>query len=242
MFSATQSVFQAPHLRIGLLGNRPHFSRDTRHAREAALLMGARHNSICIINVPSDKNGAGHKTIQNASFDASIASDGALLLQCGSAAALQTADCPTLILCDTITNNVAIAHAGRPALSPPIECATCSFSVVDAAFNRLMPDKNRAGDVKAFIVGSICGHCFVHENPDSEEFVRPFDHFGEQVFTDRSRGALDLVAVIKLQLKYHGVLEENIMHDHLCTMENNWLASRRGGRYEKRNTIVVVRR
>lgn len=241
MFSATQHDFRMQRLSIALLGNQPSFGLDTRHAVDAALQMGAHHNRVCIIYVPSNHTGKGHKNIQNPDFEQPIYAEGTILQSRGQAVALQTDDSPTVILYDSKTHNVVVTHAGRPAMTPPEECATCSFSVLDAAYQRLLGHEKADGHIHAFIIGSICGHCFVHDEPGAEAFVTPFDRYGHDVFTDRSKGALDMVKLITLQLRHRGIPAENIRHDGQCTQENVDLSSRRGGRYKNKNTIIVVR-
>lgn len=233
--------FRLSHHSIVLLGNQELITVDDRPARNMALRMGARQDRICFIHVPSGHKGRGHKTIQLPDFTKPIEAEGTILKVRGDAAILQTADCPTVILCDTKTNNVVVAHAGRPALTPPTECATCNFSVLDAAYMQLRGHEKADESVCAHIVGSICGQCFVHDKPGAEEFVKPFDRYGEEIFTDRSKGALDLVRHIRKQLEWRGIPAKNIRHDGLCTKETPTLSSRRGGRYTTKNTIIVVR-
>jgi copper oxidase (laccase) domain-containing protein len=113
--------------------------------------------------------------------------------------------------------------------------------VLDAAFNRLKGMGAHAEDVVVFIVGSICGNCFVHNEPGAEAYITPFDRYGADVFTNRAEGALDMVKLITKLLVHKGVLPQNIHHDKLCTKEEVGLASKRAGRFETRNTIIAVR-
>lgn len=238
---AIRAHFRLNFLSIALLGQQPLTLTDPAHAKGMAIAMGARPDRICLIDVPSGPKGAGFQTVQLPDFTAPIQAEGTILRLSGSAATLQTRDCPTVVLYDGLTHRTVVTHAGRPALTPPADCAACSFSVLDAAYQQLRGHEKGDRHVRAFILGSICGHCFVHDEPGAEAYVTPFDRFGEAIFTDRSKGALDLVKHIRTQLEHKGIPPENIVHDKLCTKEDERLSSRRGGRCDTKNTIIVVR-
>ncbi|HEY0964257.1 MAG TPA: polyphenol oxidase family protein [Candidatus Paceibacterota bacterium] len=238
--SQIRASFGLPYLSMVLMGRQPVVTLDDAPARHQAVKMGAKSSTICILDAPSGPKGKGHKVIENARYDSPVAADGVLFQRPGSAAVLQTADCPALVLYHAKTHKVVLAHAGRPGMTQGGECATCSFTVLSAAMHRLLAGDS-AAHVHAFILGSICGRCFVHDEPGAEVFVTPFDRYGEIAFTDRKKGALDLPAVITHELIHRGVPANHIHHDHLCTMEDQHLSSRRGGRYDTKNTVVVVR-
>lgn len=202
--------------------------------------MGVKPDRVCIIDAPSGPDGKGHKLVENARYDSPIAADGVLFERPGSAAVVQTADCPAVVLYNAQNHRVVLFHAGRPGLTTGGDCPTCNFTVLSAAVHRLLLGGS-AAHVHAFILGSICGRCFVHDEPGAEAYVTPFDRYGDIAFTDRSKGALDLRAVIQHELIHKGVPAKNIHHDGLCTKEDVRLSSRRGGRYDTKNTIIVVR-
>lgn len=127
-------------------------------------------------------------------------------------------------------------HAGRPELTPPAHCASCT--IIDDALVNLVGHADRS-QVEALVVGNICGNCFKHE--EAMHLVEPFMQYPASVFTNRSIGALDIYEVIRYELMHRGVQEKNIKHEGSCTFESSHLSSYRRDRSADRNTIILVR-
>lgn len=211
--------------------------------RLLALEHGALGARVCLIKAPSDVSGLGFQTITEPVFgppadrDPDVYAEGVILTGRRTAAVLPTADCPVLVLYESTQKRLLMTHAGRPAMTP--EPGEKIKNIVTIAYDKIVKNCIHP-DVHAYITGAICGYCFIHNQLDAEELIKPFDKFGEIAFTDRSRGALDLVAVITYQLMQMGVPSENIQNDGLCTFESDWLISYRQDRGVKRNAVVAV--
>ena len=182
-----------------------------------------------------------------------IAADG-VLIPSRSAFFIASADCPTLVLQDSLGSIVA-THAGRQCLFDP-----ASFlggrrhgfeSVIDGALDLLWDDPTHI-------------HASVFCGIGEEHFTHPREHFaygdvneamikyvvkrwGRDCFgPDLTEGQLNLFELIKAQLKESGVPEKNIWHDGACTYSDRtssgeymWWSHRRGDR--GRNGILVMR-
>lgn len=224
---------------VTIYGNQPHLNLDSEVSRLQAIELGAQPESIAQIVTASNNQDPGHKNIVQDVFGKKSHADGVLLGTAGAAGIIQTADCPALILYDIDSHTVVLAHAGRPALSPTGHCASCT--VVVNALHALIGHDGDPTRVIALVVGNICGRCFKHDHESAQHLIEPFLKLPEQVFADRSVGALDLYEVIKHQLIFHEVPAENIRHEGPCTLETPGLSSYRKDKTLLRNTIIVVR-
>jgi copper oxidase (laccase) domain-containing protein len=195
---------------------------------------------VALIIPPSSSAGRGFKRIRSTNvFGRAVNCEGAILPHKQTALIIQTADCPVVIIRNRDTGRVVATHAGRPALTPERMPDGKLWNVINIAFAKVVGD-SPASRLEAHITAHICGDCFLHDHPGAEEFITPFDQFGEHVFTNRSRGALDVRAVIQHQLETLGMTREHITEDADCTKESPHLASHRNGN-STRNTIVVER-
>lgn len=194
-----------------------------------------------IVRPPGNERGAGFRKIcEHPTPGSVIYAEGVILSQPNTAVLIQTADCPTLILRNPLTGWVVVTHCGRAALSPVEQPDGTLFNIVTIAVN-LLCSPRYTDFLEAHITTGICGNCFVHDTDGASSFVTPFDLFGHQVFVDRSRGALDLFAVIGGHLRAYGLGEHCITRDSTCTKESNALSSHRRGD-TSRNSIIVTRR
>lgn len=219
------------------------------HDRLLALIHGARGDSICLIKAPGSAELPGYQTITEPRFtslyntEPDVFAEGVILSRSGSAAIIRPADCSTLIGVtidkETKQKRMVVTHAGRAAMTPTNTPGEPIKNIVTIAHEALVEGFEQP-EVHIYIVGSICGNCFEHNGPNDEPIVGPFDQFGSHAFVDRSRGALDLVSIIKSQLIDLGVSEANIKHDGICTYETPYLASYRRDRSEARNAVVAV--
>jgi len=224
---------------VTIHGQQPHLNSDLKISRLQAIELGADPDYIAHIVTASNDRDPGHKNILQNVFSKKSHADGVLLNKTRSAGIIQTADCPAVILYDFDSNDVVLAHAGRPALSPSGHCASCT--VIENALHALIGHQGDPTKVFALVVGSICGPCFRHDHKSAKHLIEPFLKLPEQVFADRSLGALDLYEVIKHELMYRGVPEGNIRHEGPCTFETPELSSYRRDKTLLRNTIIVVR-
>lgn len=212
---------------------------------DLAIKHGADSDKICIIKAPGDSSKIGYQNVAQPKFGIpnqtkfDVYSEGVILTEKRSAAIIRPADCPTLVLYELVQGRGVITHAGRSAMTPTNSVGKPLRNIVTIAYDAVT-DNHPDPYVFAYITGSICGHCFIHDNPGAEKLVKPFDQFGSHAFTNRSTGALNLVEIAKQQLLQLGVLDENIKHDGLCTYESDWLGSYRRNQNEVRNAVVVV--
>ena len=149
---------------------------------------------------------------------------------------MTNADCPIFVMHETTTEMTLLGHAGRAALSP----SDTEENIITLAYDRLtkgMPEPK----VIVYITGSICDHCFEHDQDGAEEFIAPFRQWYPAAVTDKERGTLDMPKLIRWQLEELGVNPENITHDGVCTKGTDWLASHRGDPNGQRNAICMSR-
>jgi copper oxidase (laccase) domain-containing protein len=191
-----------------------------------------------MLYVPSQQGEAGFQLIKKADYLTPIEADGVILTERGSAAILQTADCPTIILTDEVTGYKVVTHAGRAALTPQGHCVDCT--IVENALAQLgAKDKTK---VHAFVVGDISGKHFLHDHESARPLIEPFLRFGNDIFTDQERLGLSLFAIIKRRLLHANVPESNISHYGDCTFAHQRYSShRRDGNRNDRNHIIVVK-
>ena len=222
---------------VHIIGDQPRIADNLQPSYEQALSLGAHRGKIAQLIVASDHTKPGHKGVYPAKYNDLCFWDGAVISISDEKAAIviQTADCPALILTDKTTGKMALVHAGRPALT-----GVCN--VVGNAVHAILGGYEGAENIEALVVGSICGHCFKHDQEEAQPLIEYFLKLPEpnQVFADRTAGALDLYQAIRRDLKFHGVLEENIRHEGPCTRETSGLASYRRDRTTLRNTIILV--
>lgn len=222
-----------------ILGHQQRLATNSISAIGAAVEMGANPHKICILHVPSGPQDPGFKLIQVAEYKYPVTAEGVILMDPYSAAILQTADCPTIILIDDRTGKMVITHAGRAALTPTKpECGDCTI-VTTALVQLGAADLKK---VRAHVIGDICGKCFLHDTDTGRPLVEPFRKLGEKVFQDWDRGGVSLFAVIKHRLMHAGVLSKHITHSADCTYEKSQYAShRRDKNRDDRNHVIVVK-
>lgn len=239
MAQSHTQTYEIGTCKVALYGEQLHLNSDAEISRLQAIELGAHPEYIAqIVTASSDKD-PGYRNIVHDVFGKKSQADGVLLKTPRSAGIIQTADCPAVILYDTKSHQVVLAHAGRPAVSPSGHCTSCT--VVGNALHALIGSDGDPTTVFALVVGNICGPCFKHDHASATHLIEPFFKLPAQVFADRALGALDLYEVIKHQLLFRGVLEENIRHEGPCTLETEGLSSYRRDQTLLRNTIIVVR-
>lgn len=223
---------------VHIYGQQPRILDNPQESFSQALEAGADADKIAQVIVASDNSKPGHKLVCPARYGDLMYVDGAVLSESGSTAILQAADCAILILRDRQSGAVAVAHAGRPALSPSGHCTSCT--VTTNAVHALIGSDGDASQLEALVVGNICGPCFKHDRDDAQKHIEPFLRYPVNVFANRIEGALDLYALIKHHLMHSGIPEAQIRHEGPCTLETPRLSSHRRGD-NTRNTFIVVR-
>jgi copper oxidase (laccase) domain-containing protein len=233
-YQATESQYRfGPHT-VALFGHQPSILDNKERSINQAISLSALPDQIAQVIVASTASEHHHKEVIEASYGKITYADGVILRQPSTAAIIQTADCPAVVLYNEKNGAVGLIHAGRPAVTPTIE----KSSVIEYALAALCDDQNR-DYIHTLVLGNICGDCFVHDYPNAQHLVEPFDVYPKEVFKDRSKGALDLHQVIVHQLTEEGVKEDTIRHEGDCTLEHDHLSSHRRGD-NTRNTIILV--
>jgi copper oxidase (laccase) domain-containing protein len=169
---------------------------------------------------PSDKHGQGFQQVITDPADATIHADG-LLLEPKQTATIRSKDCPIVCIKNQTTGRGVLVHAGRAAMTPDENgwniIRYALFAVVHSPSDTLF----------AFIRAGICGRCFVHHPVTDYELIQPFLGKYSSAVNHNTYG-IDLVAIIKMQLRQAGIPPERIDHDELCTLEEPGLSSHRG--------------
>ena len=230
-----------PTFILSVSGMQQPFAALGKSVQKQACDIGAVPGKVCQIHPPAKAGQPGFQSIELPRYDCPVQAEGVWLDEPGSAATMQTRDCPTLLFWNQQTGRLVFTHAGRPAMTTPVDCGGCQYNVVTTAARAAIKNGNPR-DVHLWIVGSICGHCFVHESDDSEQYIAPFDKFGPTAFTNRSRGALNLPAIITMQAQHYGIPPGQIHYDQwFCTKEHLAFASLRRGTTDRHNTVTVIR-
>lgn len=221
-----------------ILGHQKRLNDHFIPALRAAVELGANPSKICQVYVASSSNDPGYGLIKVPDYYEPVIADGILLNERWSAVIMQTADCPTIVLTDDTTGNKVVAHAGRAALTPHGHCVDCT--IVETALAQLgAKDRTK---VKAFVLGDICGKCFLHDHESAAPLISSFLRIGDRVFDDVKRRGLSLFKVIRSRLEHAGVSPAHITHYGNCTYEHHRYAShRRDGDRNDRNHVIVVK-
>lgn len=228
-----QFTYETPFGIVHIIGEQPRIIDNPQLSYEQALSFGAARGKIAQLIVASDGSKTGHKSVYPARYEEPTFWDGAVASAARSAIVMQTADCPAIILTNKISGDVALVHAGRPALDGPC-------TVVNNALHAVLGGYTGAENVEALVVGNICGHCFKHDREEAKPLIEYFLRLPEIVFADKETGGLDLYEVIRHNLTHLGVPAENINQAGPCTFETKGLSSYRREKTPLRNTIILV--
>jgi len=165
--------------------------------------------------------------------------DGLVLALPGQAVWLRTADCPTLVIKNQNTGNVAVAHASRnsllknliPTIFGHVGNSLAAFSCIGIAAKDYTHPPNYPG----------------YENRNQQLVRNLVDQYSTRVFEGDpyQNGALDLHKLIEQQFIKCGVRESQISHDDVNTFDDKRFHShRREGesRQGRLNHILVIRR
>ena len=188
-----------------------------------------------------------------------IYADGVVLCEPGTAFALSSADCPTVVLCNPNNGRLVAAHAGRDSLIDRsfLEKGFPSRkhqSVVDAMVDSI------TGWSRMCIMGFVaCGigpfayrHPLTVGSPDYNSNLRLIDHickrWGRACVEDCWSGTISLETIIRKQCIDQGILGSSMGSDGTCTFSDKgpldnealWHSHRRDDK--SRNLVLVIRR
>jgi copper oxidase (laccase) domain-containing protein len=235
---STPYKYQIGNATVYLIGQQTSFKETGNflESRNQAIEAGANQDKICQVVTAASRSDEGYQKIYEADYSNILYGDGVILSEPKSAGIIQTADCPSVIIFGQDSKNVALVHAGRPALTP---AGIANRNIIDLALEKFLETDN-ANSLKVLVVGGICGQCFKHEQLSGQALVKPFHKFGDDIFVDKKLGSLDLFALIRLQLLQAGVPHQNITKAGPCSFETETLSSYRRDKTLDRNTIIVV--
>ncbi len=212
--------------------NHPLLALEATLARQRCRFRG-------LITPPANHDGPGFRKILASLSGARHAADGAYIGS-GEGVAIQSRDCPIVVIHDSEAGHTVVCHAGRPALSPE------RFGPKGSPKNVLGPALGVLGELgcetsklSVYITAAICPRCFVHEGKVGWPYVNPF-HSTYPGTVQCKHGNLDLIEVIKMELERHGVPRTSVKHDGLCTKERSPRSSHRNG--DTINNVVLVTR
>jgi len=181
--------------------------------------------------------------------------DAVVLNEIGQAVLLHTADCPTLVGCDTARGIVVAGHAGRDSLVSLIQDGW-QGRLVSNMVTALHKGKTEKADLVFFSCVGIGPEYFSHPT-DHEKYgdvnlLRNrtiANEWGSDCFlgSDVDQGRLDLHLLIKRQLEMCGIPTENISSDaklvdtYSSPNFHSRRARRRGPNGKSHNRILVVK-
>ncbi len=203
---------------------------------QESLLWAKTHNSELahVVLPPSDAHGPGFQSVVKDSSDFCVFADGMEVPE-KKAVAIASGDCPIVVAYNPDNHKLAIAHAGRAALTPT-SCKACRFNVIAPLLQKVAERGTDPSRVLIYVTAGICGHCFQHEQPEAQGLLTPFQEKYPRAIVGKY--GLDLFEVIRASCLERGVKAKNITHDGLCTKEHEQLASHRCG--DKRRNLTVV--
>ena len=190
-----------------------------------------------------------HYQIENVKILTGLHTD-AVILKPGQAAGIVTGDCPTIVIENTKTGEVAAAHGVRNSNidRKNIDTGIPSRPYEGVVASVLDYTKWRPEDLHVFVCAGIAPEHFEHpwSDPTYGEPNRAMvkwiiEKYGEQcVFGNPEDGRIDLFALIKSQCVQFGIDAEHIQHDTLDTYSDERLWSHRNRNKSDGRNIVIV--
>jgi len=228
-------LFKHTHFLVALFGGE--FHALPRAAAETWLQETTKQRLAYEIIPPSGEKKPGFKNVLQASSTYKVSAEG-MVIPPDTAVSILSKDCAIVTAFNRQTGVLAVTHTGRAALTGSSEaCPSCSFTVLTQLFSRVAPRGSDCSQVELYVTGSICGHCFQHEQPTAQSKLEFFkQHYPNAIV---GRYGLDQFTVIKEEALRRGVLREHIYHDELCTREDPRLSSLRGNTKGTNLTMVV---
>lgn len=169
--------------------------------------------------------------------------NGLILRNRHEAAGFITRDCGTLIVSQDKkytrgkTTPVFIAHISRDSIQGTM-LGKPEASVVTNGMSICLPEWDEPGTLRATITLCIAAEHFPNnQHPQIVAELR--NRWGDEVVPDQKRSTIDLVAVVRAQLREFGMRPEQITHDKLDTYSDTRLASKRRGDEIQHNVVLV---
>jgi len=144
----------------------------------------------------------------------------------GVALAVRTADCIPLFLFDPKNKAIGVIHGGWKSIKKEIIAATIKTMCYQY--------KTKAKDLKIAFGPSIRACCFEVE----KKFLK---NFPDQALGKSGKYYIDLVSIVKKQLKRLGVQQKNIFDSKMCTCcDHRFFSYRRGDVLSGRIASVMM--
>lgn len=230
-------LYQHHHFLVATFGGRTCSSqRDLTDAAMTWCKKRTGHDMAHLIYPPRDASHTGFQTVLHAAREFKVRAEG-MLVQPQSGIGILSKDCAIAVAYNHDSGALAAAHTGRAALSPPVDCAACSFTVMQPLLSRVATT-GHTNAVEIYVTASICGHCFQHEQPGAQGLIVPFRaRYPQAIVGDFG---LDQFTVIKGECTARGVDPSRITHDSVCTKAHPQLSSHRN-QDEVSNLTLIVR-
>ena len=235
-------------MQVHTYGNHPsmHTSPETlRRTIATAVAIGAKRNKVCVL-VPASNHTAGHfqlikPAVATTSLEDRLWADGAYTYDVGSAIALPTADCQSIIIKNMVTKKMVVVHGGKPAMTPGHVFENTWINIMDMALHKAIKGADPA-NLQIYVTGVIAPQDYRHDDENGQNHIRPFlEVYGWEAFAGKvQHGCLDLFAVTKMIAQRHKVPADQITHDGIYTSRHPGLASYRTDKTANRNIIIAV--
>lgn len=168
--------------------------------------------------------------------------DGVILTEAGQSVVFATRDCPVVVIYSTRGGPVAVLHAGRTA-TQGYDINKPRGSVIESAF-ALCYDSiwDHVSSLRATISVSIAPKHFPNDRyPKIIDGLK--NRWGDSVIADHERSTIDLVALIKAQLKnFASMCDDQITWDETDTVSDSRLSSNRCQDFHIVNTTHVIKK
>ena len=237
---------------VTVLGNQPAL-QSIEAARTTVQKAIEKDLATCLMYPARDQKSRGFQKVEPCTANEIIFADATILTEGNSAVVFQVADCPGLILHDTKSGRVGVAHAGRPATTPygKLEQNIISHLLKHMGY----PAGSSIDSIIALITPCISPSWFRHDfHAEAKALVERFAEWHVRypqagIITDDTTLTLDMRAFIITQLQRKYSKPKEIKVDTTCTFETRGLASRRfdahypsEGKEPLYNTCIVYRK
>jgi copper oxidase (laccase) domain-containing protein len=232
---------------VVVLGQQSELDLSTIHDRAHYVFGEAWNGTLAVVLPARDEHDRGFQTITAAQWEATTKADGVWYTKTtpGNVLVMPSADCATVVGWQPNTKRLCLVHGGRPALTPhgTCQCQTILSRLVNVFGYRAC---QTVDDVLFTVTPCISAAQFPHDfHATARALIDPFRELHRmcpkyQTVSDDGRDALDLRAMIRLQLEqWYQVPRKNIRTHEACTYTHKALASRRGGDQSHNLTMVL---
>lgn len=180
--------------------------------------------------------------------------DGVLLTEPNTAFAVSSADCPTVVLNDSLSGGLVAAHAGFRSLIPDEHGGRTLLHRMSFALDTYVSRISQGAFLRGFIACGIgeSSYRFLSSDKGFTDRHREACEWVERCFriAIRSSGSgwyVDLAELVRAQLEIMAVGKEYVGFDGACTSSDIdchgnplWHSNRRGDK--TRNLVLVIRR